>query len=857
MLGAMRLLTILALPIAFTFLAAACSSENSNNPNPNPDEEDGGPEEDGKTPEETGADLKPTADAKVTDCKRALSAPATGTCTQTKAGTAGRIFQGNVLLPDETLHGGEVLVDANGAITCAACDCSTAAGYDDAAVIACANGVISPALINPHDHISYANNPPLGHGTERYAHRHEWRKGLNGHKAITTKSGASQNVVRFAELRFVMGGAVSTAGAGGTKGLLRNVDDDDTSLLEGLPMQSADSDTFPLGDSSGKMNTSGCDYGTRTSSAKVKGLDGYLPHISEGIGEEAHNELVCSSTEDPATNKIDLVQKQTAIIHAVGVGAGDVDALRKDQTGIIWSPRSNIDLYGNTAPVSLFSAAGLQIALGTDWIPSGSMNLLRELKCADGFNKDHLSKHFSDTDLWRMVTINAAYAVGAKNVIGQLRPGFVADISIFDGKDRKDHRAIIDGGVEDVALVLRSGVPLYGDSALMDELGQTDCEEIPDGVCTQAKKACVMRETGTPIATVKAAGDAVYPLFFCRADVPTDEPSCVPFRETYADGITKDDTDGDGVENDKDNCPGFFNPVRPMDGNKQADKDGDGVGDVCDRCPNDKTNKCTSASGNDLDGDGITNGEDNCPEDANADQADADKDGKGDLCDSCAIANPGATPCTSTVKAVRDPSDAAHPKTGTTVALTGLYVTAISPNPYTGNFRQIFAQVGTDPFSGITISTGAAATTAVVGNKISVKGVYSEAFGLSTISAPVITIDDAGTTLPFAAISLQPADLATGAAKAEQFESMLVEVSGALSIVNDIPDGATNKFYEFTIQGGLRIGDEIFTLYGTPANGAYPPPPYVNGKTFTKITGIEGFSFSNAKLWPRSAADFQ
>jgi len=33
------------------------------------------------------------------------------------------------------------------------------------------------------------------------------------------------------------------------------------------------------------------------------------------------------------------------------------------------------------------------------------MNLLRELKCADGLNQKYFAKHFSDSDLWRMVTI--------------------------------------------------------------------------------------------------------------------------------------------------------------------------------------------------------------------------------------------------------------------------------------------------------------------------------------------------------------------------------------------------------------------------------------------------------------------
>jgi len=38
------------------------------------------------------------------------------------------------------------------------------------------------------------------------------------------------------------------------------------------------------------------------------------------------------------------------------------------------------------------------------------------------------------------------------------------------------------------------------------------------------------------------------------------------------------DSDGDGLSNYDDNCPGQSNP-------DQADRDGDGRGDVCDKCP--------------------------------------------------------------------------------------------------------------------------------------------------------------------------------------------------------------------------------------------------------------------------------
>ena len=64
--------------------------------------------------------------------------------------------------------------------------------------------------------------------------------------------------------------------------------------------------------------------------------------------------------------------------------------------------------------------------------------------------------------------------------------------------------------------------------------------------------------------------------------------------------ISPDDTDGDSILDENDNCPMIANP-------EQEDSDSDGVGNVCD----------------------------NCPDSSNPDQIDADLDGSGDVCDAC------------------------------------------------------------------------------------------------------------------------------------------------------------------------------------------------------------------------------
>ena len=76
------------------------------------------------------------------------------------------------------------------------------------------------------------------------------------------------------------------------------------------------------------------------------------------------------------------------------------------------------------------------------------------------------------------------------------------------------------------------------------------------------------------------------------------------------------DADGDGVCGDVDVCWGD---------DAIGDTDGDGSCDDTDVCPND--------ADNDADADGYCADVDNCPADSNADQADYDSDGEGDVCD--------------------------------------------------------------------------------------------------------------------------------------------------------------------------------------------------------------------------------
>lgn len=523
---------------------------------------------------------------------QALAPPPSGSCT-VSVGSSGTVLVGDVLTPGTIYRGGQVVVNAAGIIVQAGCAQACASNVDcaavaaDATAITCPDAAISPGLLNAHEHVTFGQASPHVGTSERYEHRHDWRAGKNGHTQITVSGSTNADVVAWSELRHLLGGATSIVGAGSHAGLVRNLDRaSDTEPLGRIPVRIA---TFPLGDSDGVSEVApSCNYSaSMVTPAAIASSDAYLPHVAEGIDGRARNEAVCLGEANPPN---DVTIDKSGFVHGIAMSAADYARLAANGTGLVWSPRTDISLYGNTVLAAAAHRLGVNIALGTDWMVTGSMNLLRELRCAESFNRIHLDGYFADEDLWKMVTSNAAVETATDDVLGTLAAGKVADISIFRSGDHDGYGAVVHAEPVDLVLLMRGGTILYGDENVLSVLPGTDsCDSLE--VCNETKVLCLQPEIGKTLAELQAAaGAAAYGPVFCGA--PPNERSCTPARGVAVSGSTtysgvpgETDSDGDGIADAGDNCPTVFNPVRPMDGGVQADEDSDGEGDACDPCP--------------------------------------------------------------------------------------------------------------------------------------------------------------------------------------------------------------------------------------------------------------------------------
>jgi len=221
----------------------------------------------------------------------ALTPPQTGTCSVT-AGTTRTLLRGNVITPEDLLNKGEVLIEADGTISCSACDCSASPGYASATKVECANGVIAPGLIDSARHVSFDQNTPIPASAERYEHRHDWRTGRNGHTQLSISGSASADQKRWGELRALMAGTTSMISSGSQSGLVRNLTN--PSAQEGLNQTIVRFQSFPLGDTNGTSLDSTCAYPGIISSVPDTVLSML---VSEGIDQGARNEFHCLSNE--------------------------------------------------------------------------------------------------------------------------------------------------------------------------------------------------------------------------------------------------------------------------------------------------------------------------------------------------------------------------------------------------------------------------------------------------------------------------------------------------------------------------------------------------------------------------------
>ena len=342
------------------------------------------------------------------------------------------------------------------------------------------HGVIAPGLIDGHGHVEY-NHIPLADLGKRYQDRDQWPGAslyqtlVKDPKNNVTAAGLQCEALRHGEVRALVGGTTGIQGTPLTacvKSLVRNIEG--TNFCQDKVRQNV-MDISGFGRSiSGKPS-----FADSVKSDIAAGkLDAFAVHAGEGI--DAH-ELA----EWGQLKALGLNLPQAVLIHTAGFGETEYSEIGQVGAKIVWSPLSNLLLYGKTANIPSALKYGVNVSLGSDWAPSGSANLLGELKVADHVNKKLWNGLITDKQLVDMVTINPAKAYALDKFVGSIEVGKMADLMVIAPETGADaYRSLIDARPQDVLLVTISGDPLFGATDTMDKLGKAGDYEVIDACGT-------------------------------------------------------------------------------------------------------------------------------------------------------------------------------------------------------------------------------------------------------------------------------------------------------------------------------------------------------------------------------------
>jgi 5-methylthioadenosine/S-adenosylhomocysteine deaminase len=373
-------------------------------------------------------------------------------------------LRGAVVTPDEVIEDGWVEI-AGGAISRVG---TRAPGAGIARIET--GGVILPGLIDLHGHPEYNvfaawEAPRLYKNRSRWRASREYDEVVKQPLALLKQAPSLETTLsRYAEARALVTGTTAIQGANGKfanieESLVRNVDR--RIFGEHKARSIIDLDRTAPDDIAGLRD--------QIASGAVTAL--YI-HLAEGIDASSRDEFV-------ALRRANLLTPATVIIHGTALEPADLDEVAHAGAKLVWSPQSNLRLYGTTTRAGAALERGITVGLGADWLPSGSPSLLAELKVARQALIEE-GRPAAARDLVRMVTVDAARIAGLDDRLGLLEAGRPADVIVLERRHPDPWEAIAQAAPSCVDLVVLGGDVAYGRAAWVRRLTGVKDETDPD-----------------------------------------------------------------------------------------------------------------------------------------------------------------------------------------------------------------------------------------------------------------------------------------------------------------------------------------------------------------------------------------
>jgi 5-methylthioadenosine/S-adenosylhomocysteine deaminase len=341
------------------------------------------------------------------------------------------------------------------------------------------DGIIMPGMLDLHGHPEFNVFAPW-EPPKTYVNRYSWR----GSKPYGDLVRTPQNdllsklpkgyQLRYAEIRALVGGVTAIQGAsimtqkGSRESMVRNVD----GMIFGEHRARAAID-LPAS----LTGFGGPAFKKVLDAIENNEVDAHYVHLAEGMRDNPRSMKEFTLLAD----KLGALTKATVIIHGTALTRDELGKAADAGARLVWSPQSNLRLYNETTRAGDALDVGLPVALGADWLPSGSTSLLGEMKVARQqlIEQDH---PISAKDLVTMVTSGAAEVAALGGKLGSLEVGRVADLVVMARQDDDVYESVCDSTPADVELVMVGGDVAYGRRDWVGQLAANAADPNLEGV---------------------------------------------------------------------------------------------------------------------------------------------------------------------------------------------------------------------------------------------------------------------------------------------------------------------------------------------------------------------------------------
>ncbi|MGH8623308.1 MAG: amidohydrolase family protein [Burkholderiales bacterium] len=387
------------------------------------------------------------------------------------------VIRGTLVLPTPVIESELVIED--GAITCVGVDCADPPG---ATVFVVRNAYVFPGFIDAHNHVAY-NVLPKWTPPRLYQNRGQWQSAQayqdfkRPYNTLKDDAGLFCEMVKYGELKALLSGITTIEGTSPNRTCFRT-------LIRNAENQNE------LGTPGSTIRTFILDIGSFRGSIDWSVTRAFVVHLAEGVDQASRDEFATLKQKG-------LLRAQTAIIHGTAFGDDEFREMAAAGAKLIWSPRSNLRLYGGTTNIRLALRHGVEVSLAMDWNPTGSDNMFDELRTAAQVNEEEFDGAIPPSAWIEMITINPARALALDRLIGALALGLRADITVVRAKGADPASSLLASDLGDVQMVFVDGDLLYASEGILQRVKPNQCERLT--VHGSRKRVCV-RDGRNPVA---------------------------------------------------------------------------------------------------------------------------------------------------------------------------------------------------------------------------------------------------------------------------------------------------------------------------------------------------------------------